>query len=419
MIDDPEGRPTLERVLSAVSRPALRRLLLHRVRPEYEGLEHIPETGPFILVANHSSFLDHFLLWLPIWAGRAEGVHFLTKQESFDTTLKAAWHRSSGAIPIDRDEIKPSSVREVLGVLREGGIVGIYPEGTRGPGWPLHPFKPGAFHFAIREGVPIIPVGIFGANDVLPKGATWPRKATARVVFGPALPQFTELPRKDRVDALAEAAEIAVIDLVLMARTTTPQRRAHAAHTARRLANCIVDDLVSRPDVPPTREAVARIQAHLRLAEILDGNDDVQAEVVRLRVQGFRATHGKRLRRLLVAYPLRSRARRVVRQRDLDPQIAAMAHYILARWYLKFPDALGGQSDSGTLHMRCAAALSGDDTRYLMGLAEAYVATGDRKSARNVLTQVMDASASDERAQRRLGRARDLDAVIATATRAA
>ena len=78
-----------------------------------EGLEHVPSTGPVLLVANHSSFFDHFLLAASVAGRRSGRLYFLTKQESFSSRLGRLWFRSVGAIPVDRESPKPETLREI------------------------------------------------------------------------------------------------------------------------------------------------------------------------------------------------------------------------------------------------------------------------------------------------------------------
>lgn len=110
--------------------PVLRLLF----RPRIEGLENIPEDGAAIVAGNHLSFSDHFLM--PAIIKRR--ITFLAKAEYFTGPgikgrLTAAFFHSAGQIPVDRSgkDAGQAAIREGLGVLSKGELLGIYPEGTR------------------------------------------------------------------------------------------------------------------------------------------------------------------------------------------------------------------------------------------------------------------------------------------------
>ncbi|MYV44426.1 lysophospholipid acyltransferase family protein, partial [Streptomyces sp. SID2888] len=105
-------------------------------RPRIEGLARVPAHGPAIIAGNHLSFADHFLM--PAILKRR--ITFLAKAEYFTGPglkgrLTAAFFRNAGQIPVDRSskDAGQAAIREGLGVLRKGELLGIYPEGTRSP----------------------------------------------------------------------------------------------------------------------------------------------------------------------------------------------------------------------------------------------------------------------------------------------
>jgi 1-acyl-sn-glycerol-3-phosphate acyltransferase len=152
-------------------------------RPKVTGLEHIPATGGAIVAANHVSFLDPLLLPLVVPKRR---VMFLTKMKYIDKPVLHIFLRGAGVIPVAADEPGGAGGAVASGVLavRQGRLVGIFPEGTRSRDGRLHRGKTGAARIAIEAGVPVIPVGISGTERALPPGAKLPRPRSVRITFG-------------------------------------------------------------------------------------------------------------------------------------------------------------------------------------------------------------------------------------------
>ncbi|GAB1330951.1 lysophospholipid acyltransferase family protein [Streptomyces sennicomposti] len=159
-------------------------------RPRIEGLEHVPASGPAIVAGNHLSFSDHFLM--PAILRRR--ITFLAKTEYFTGPglkgrLTAAFFRSAGQIPVDRSgkEAGRAAIREGLGVLRRGELLGIYPEGTRSPDGRLYKGKVGVAVMAIEAGVPVVPCAMIGTFEAQPPGRVVPRVRPVVIRFGEPL----------------------------------------------------------------------------------------------------------------------------------------------------------------------------------------------------------------------------------------
>nr|WP_132125561.1 lysophospholipid acyltransferase family protein [Actinocrispum wychmicini] len=160
-------------------------------RPEAEGLEHIPKTGGAILASNHLAVSDSFFMPLVIPRRR---VTFVAKMEYFTGTgLKGALKRwfftGMGQIPMDRTGGSAAQAALATGVrlLREGHLLGIYPEGTRSPDGRLYKGKTGIARMALEAGVPIIPVAMVGTDIANPIGSKMWKPTKIRVKFGPPL----------------------------------------------------------------------------------------------------------------------------------------------------------------------------------------------------------------------------------------
>jgi 1-acyl-sn-glycerol-3-phosphate acyltransferase len=172
--------------------------LLWRVK--VEGREHVPKHGPAVLAANHQSFADSF--FLPLVLRRK--VTFLAKAEYFDKWRTAWFFRAAGQIPIRRGGGKASerALETAREVLSSGRLLGLYPEGTRAQDGAVHKGRTGVARLSREAGVPVIPVGILGTEDVQPLDSFVMRpfrRVTVR--FGP--PMAMELAH-DPDDPLAD-----------------------------------------------------------------------------------------------------------------------------------------------------------------------------------------------------------------------
>ncbi|MFB7549429.1 lysophospholipid acyltransferase family protein [Streptomyces sp. NPDC056154] len=159
-------------------------------RPRIEGLEHIPKGGAAIVAGNHLSFSDHFLM--PAILKRR--ITFLAKAEYFTGPgvkgrLTAAFFRSIGQIPVDRSgkDAGKAAIREGLGVLARGELLGIYPEGTRSHDGRLYKGKVGVAVMAVTAQVPVVPCAMVGTFEIQPPGQVVPRIRRVTIRFGEPL----------------------------------------------------------------------------------------------------------------------------------------------------------------------------------------------------------------------------------------
>lgn len=174
-------------VLKYVLLGPLLRLLF---RPRIEGLENIPEDGAAIVAGNHLSFSDHFLM--PTILKRR--ITFLAKAEYFTGPgikgrLTAAFFRSAGQIPVDRSgkNAGQAAIREGVGVLRKGELLGIYPEGTRSHDGRLYKGKVGVAVMALTARVPVVPCAMVGTFEIQPPGQVLPKVKRVTIRFGKPL----------------------------------------------------------------------------------------------------------------------------------------------------------------------------------------------------------------------------------------
>jgi 1-acyl-sn-glycerol-3-phosphate acyltransferase len=161
-------------------------------RPKVTG--RVP-AAPAIIAANHLSFCDSLFLPLVV-PGQ---LVFIGKDDYFvrkgiKGRLMAAFFRGVGTIPVDRrgGSEAADALSTALRVLKEGGLFGIYPEGTRSPDGRLYRGKTGVARLAVESGAPVVPCALVGTDEIQPTGYRLPRKIMrVQVKFGEPL-RFAE-----------------------------------------------------------------------------------------------------------------------------------------------------------------------------------------------------------------------------------
>jgi 1-acyl-sn-glycerol-3-phosphate acyltransferase len=139
------------------------------VKVDASGL--VPSTGPLIVAANHSSFVDPVLLG----CFSPRPVRFMMIRQFWEMPVIGWMAAVCGAFPVDEAGVARESVRNAKGVLLDGDVMGIFPEGGRSRDGRFLTPKPGAIILAMREGVPIVPAGISGAFEAWPASRALPR----------------------------------------------------------------------------------------------------------------------------------------------------------------------------------------------------------------------------------------------------
>jgi 1-acyl-sn-glycerol-3-phosphate acyltransferase len=192
-------------------RQALGRLIAHLIgRVELSGLERVPAEGPVVLAVNHRDFLDGPLLFAFV----RRPVTFLVKIEAFTPP----WTRvltGTGQIPLAREQIDVAAVRRALRILSNGGVIGLFPEGTRGDGL-ARSARPGVGYFALRTGARVVPVACHGTDSLNHRPGV--ARPAVRITFGEPL-DLGKVPaglrvRRRAVLAATEQARVALAELV-------------------------------------------------------------------------------------------------------------------------------------------------------------------------------------------------------------
>ena len=159
-------------------------------RPWVKGLDNVPAEGAAILASNHLSFSDS--IFMPVMVPRP--VVFLAKSEYFTGKgikgrLTATFFRLTNQLPMDRSGGAASalSLNAGMDVLKNGSLLGIYPEGTRSPDSRLYRGKVGVARLALQARVPVIPVAMIGTDKVQPIGKRMPNIRRIGMIFGEPL----------------------------------------------------------------------------------------------------------------------------------------------------------------------------------------------------------------------------------------
>lgn len=142
-------------------------------RVEIVNIENVPSKGPALLCSNHNGELDMFFIGYKL----KRWVHYMAKEELFKIPVIGRLVKLMGAFPVKRGDGDIRAIKTTLTLLKQGHIVGIFPEGTRTRGSLNNniKIKPGIAMFAIKSGVPIIPVAVVGSYKPFSK---------VKVIFG-------------------------------------------------------------------------------------------------------------------------------------------------------------------------------------------------------------------------------------------
>jgi 1-acyl-sn-glycerol-3-phosphate acyltransferase len=173
---------------------------LARIRIVTHGLEKISAGSHFIYMMNHNSNLDAPAVFLKI----PGPVRILAKKELFRLPVLATAMRMGGFVPVDRSnrEAAIESARSAARIAASGSSFLIAPEGTRSRTGDLLPFKKGGFHIAIDSRVPVVPITVVGAFELMPPGSFGIRPGTIEIFFHDPI-ATTGLQSRDRFELIA------------------------------------------------------------------------------------------------------------------------------------------------------------------------------------------------------------------------
>ncbi|MEV6490120.1 lysophospholipid acyltransferase family protein [Actinoplanes sp. NPDC051633] len=199
-------------------------------RPDVTGLHNVPASGPVILACNHLSFSDS--IFTPLIVRRR--VTFVAKAEYFTGKGIKGWlmrqfFSGTGTVPVDRSggRAAQAALDTLLRVLREGGVAGIYPEGTRSPDGRLYRGKTGVARLALESGALVVPVALLNTDEIQPTGKLIPSVKRVRMRFGAPL-DFSRY-AGEKGDRFVERAVTDEIMYELMTLTGRPYVDVYAA----------------------------------------------------------------------------------------------------------------------------------------------------------------------------------------------
>jgi len=177
-------------IVETILRPIL--MFVYRVR--ITGREHVPESGPCVLAANHVSVMDGFFLGISV----TRQVRFMAKAELHRLPIVKQILEGAGAFPVERGTDAGRAVASGVKLLEQGAVVGVFPEGTSLPDR-KRGYKRGAARLALATGAPLIPVALIGTHLTLEPRTHRIRLPRVRIVIGEPL-------RVERQEPTAEAA---------------------------------------------------------------------------------------------------------------------------------------------------------------------------------------------------------------------
>jgi 1-acyl-sn-glycerol-3-phosphate acyltransferase len=195
-----------------LNRFLIRPIALSLLRPQYEGKENIPSDEPFILMVNHSNWVDPVVAGLVMYPRE---VMFMVKTENVQHRYLGLFFAAYGAVPVERGKADVSAIRRAVEVLTvDRDVLYVAPEGTRSGHGRLQQGKNGMAYVALRAGVPVLPVGVSG---VLAFGDNFQQRRRTNVLAKVGHPfRFCAPPRRARRETLDEMTQEAMYQLAAL-----------------------------------------------------------------------------------------------------------------------------------------------------------------------------------------------------------
>jgi 1-acyl-sn-glycerol-3-phosphate acyltransferase len=170
------GKRIFYRVARAITLTPMKAIFWVRVR----GRGKVPRSGPFVVAPSHRSLFDIFFTGYIT----RRPIRFMAKQELFKNPFLAWLFTALGGFPVERGTADRAALRAAQHVLEDGEPLAVFPEGTRRHGREVVDLFDGAVYLASRAGVPVVPVGIGGSEQILASGRSLPRPHKVAIVIG-------------------------------------------------------------------------------------------------------------------------------------------------------------------------------------------------------------------------------------------
>lgn len=188
-------------------------------RFQAHGAENVPATGGCIVASNHASLLDPPAVGCGVWHRH---VRFMARETLFGNFLTRWWCRAVGVVPLDRTKGDIAAMRAALGILKAGGALSLFPEGTRSRDGRLQPGKGGIGFLIAKGGVPVVPAYVSGTFHALPKGERSIRRHPVSVVYGlPIMPEELA-PLLTRETRYQDVADLVMARIAVLAEDARP-----------------------------------------------------------------------------------------------------------------------------------------------------------------------------------------------------
>jgi 1-acyl-sn-glycerol-3-phosphate acyltransferase len=198
-------RPPLYTFLERIGFRPMARWLYH---VQIAGLDNVPAEGPVILVANHESLIDPWLLGLVT----RRPVRYMAKAELFKVAVVRWIMEWFGTFPVERGRGDRGAFTRGEELLLEGAVVGMFPQGTCLP-YRVRPWHRGAAKLALRTGAPIVPVCIVGSERALRPGKPKLGRPAIRLIVGEPIAVVRSKPNLAAARDLTRLLEQAVEEL--------------------------------------------------------------------------------------------------------------------------------------------------------------------------------------------------------------
>jgi len=157
------------------------------------GAENMIEEGPCIIAANHCSYLDPPLVGVAC----QRAIHYLARKSLLDIPVLGPILPELNVIPVDQKNADRSALMGAIRVVKNGGAVLIFPEGTRSTNGTRQPAQPGIGMIVAKTGAPVVPVRISGSFEAFPRGSFCPRFCAVTVSVAPAI-RFQDTTTRER-----------------------------------------------------------------------------------------------------------------------------------------------------------------------------------------------------------------------------
>lgn len=217
-------RSITQRIMwTLIIRVLARIIIFLRTRRRVNGIENVPKQGAVLIVSNHLSYADQFLLS----ASLNRKVVFMAKEELFRSWVIRYLARAFGAFPVRRGGIMVrEAIQQANQILDNGQALIMFPEGTRSSNAQLQPAYPGSAMIALHNRVPILPIGITGLEHAT-KGLVWGLLHRPKVTINIGRPFYLP-PVSDKLTK-AELGELADYIMEHIAELLPPEYRGHYA----------------------------------------------------------------------------------------------------------------------------------------------------------------------------------------------